>query len=122
EASTGLQGTLRVGYTKGYERSDLSNVLRSFHLHNPNILLSCYRQDTDALSEGLLKGDYDIIFTWDSTNLAAEEAVDSFLWEKVPLAVAMPASHPFVRRTSLSREDLIHETILYMSPSSSGFS
>ena len=26
DASTGLVGTLRIGYTKGYERSDLSNV------------------------------------------------------------------------------------------------
>lgn len=122
EASTGLIGSLRVGYTKGYERSDLSNILRDFHLKNPNILLSCYRQDTDSLSAGLLSGNYDVIFTWDSTNLAAEESACSFLYEKVPLVAALPATHPFVHRSSLTRKDLKHETILYMSPSSSGFS
>ena len=41
DASTGLVGTLRIGYTKGYERSNLSNILRSFHLDYPNILITC---------------------------------------------------------------------------------
>lgn len=122
KASTGLTGALRIGYTKGYERSNLSNVLKDFHLANPNILLSCYRQDTDALSAGLLNGDYDIIFTWDSTNLAGEAAAESFLYEQVPLVVAMPGTHPFAHRKSLERKDLQYETILYMTPSSSGFS
>lgn len=122
EAATGLTGSLRVGYTKGYERSSLSNVLRDFHQKNPNILISCYRQDTDSLSAGLLNGDYDVIFTWDSTNLAAEETAAFFLYEKVPLVAAMPATHPFAHRSTLTRRDLKHETILYMTPSSSGFS
>ena len=41
DASTGLVGTLRIGYTKGYERSNLSNILRFFHLEFPNILITC---------------------------------------------------------------------------------
>ena len=32
DASTGLVGTLRIGYTKGYERSDLSNIPTFFLL------------------------------------------------------------------------------------------
>ena len=73
EASTGLEGELRLGYTKGYEHSDLPKHLRSFHQEYPNVLLSCYRCDTDALAAGLINGDYDVIFTWDSTNLRQEE-------------------------------------------------
>ena len=64
DASTGLVGTLRIGYTKGYERSNLSNLLRSFHQEYPNILITCSRCDTDMLAAGLLNGDYDMIFTW----------------------------------------------------------
>ena len=63
EASTGLVGTLRIGYTKGYERSNLSDRLRAFHREFPNILLTCYRCDTDMLAAGLLNGEYDLIFT-----------------------------------------------------------
>ena len=31
EASTGITGTLRIGYTKGYEHSDLPVKMRRFH-------------------------------------------------------------------------------------------
>ncbi|MDO5350067.1 MAG: LysR family transcriptional regulator [Lachnospiraceae bacterium] len=120
DASTGLVGTLRIGYTKGYERSNLSNHLRAFHLDYPNILITCYRCDTDKLASGLLNGDYDIIFTWDSTNIMQEDAVEYRLIEHAPLVVALYSSHPFAYRSFLRREELRNESILYMTPSGAG--
>lgn len=120
DASTGLVGTLRIGYTKGYERSNLSNTLRSFHLEFPNILITCYRCDTDMLAAGLFNDDYDIIFTWDSTNILQEESIEYKLMELAPLVVALYAGHPLAKRNSLSRRELKDETILYMSPSGTG--
>ena len=73
DASTGLSGTLRVGYVRGYERSDLSAHIRQFHQQNGNVLITFYRCSTDALAAGLLHHEYDIIFTWDSTNLKTQE-------------------------------------------------
>jgi DNA-binding transcriptional LysR family regulator len=115
-ASAGLSGNLRIGYTKGYERSSLSDTLRKFHLKYPNILISCHRHNTDILATRLLGNDYDIIFTWDSTNLCQEEHMKSHLIERVPLVVAVYDSHPFAQRNFLKREDLKDETILYMTP------
>ena len=120
EASTGLMGTLRVGYTKGYEHSDLPKYLRRFHNEYPNVLISCYRCDTDMLAAGLINGEYDLIFTWDSTNLRQEESLQTRIVENVPLRVALYASHPLARRRQLSRRDLKQENILFMSPSGSG--
>lgn len=120
EASTGLEGELRIGYTKGYEHSDLPRHLRSFHQAYPNVLISCYRCDTDMLAAGLLKGDYDVIFTWDSTNLRQEEMITLRVAEHVPLRVALYASHPLARRSELTRRDLRQENILFMSPSGNG--
>jgi len=122
DASTGLVGTLRIGYTKGYERSDLSNHLCSFHREYPNILLTCFRCDTDMLASGLLNGEYDIIFTWDSTNIRQESHVSVHLVERARLVVALYGSHPFARRTTLRREELKNETIIFMTPSSTGAS
>lgn len=119
DASTGLVGTLRIGYTKGYERSNLSNILRSFHLDYPNILITCYRCDTDMLAAGLFNNEYDIIFTWDSTNILEEGTIEYKLMELAPLSVALYNSHPLARRNSLSRKELKGEPILYMSPSGS---
>ena len=122
DASTGLVGSVRIGYTKGYERSDLSNKLRAFHRDYPNILLTCFRCDTDMLAAGLLNGEYDIIFTWDSTNIRQESQVELRLVEQARLMVALYGSHPFSRRTALRRSELKNETILFMTPSSTGAS
>ena len=120
EATTGLVGHLRVGFTKGYEQSGLPRRLREFRREFPNILITCYRNDTDSLAAGLLNMEYDIIFTWDSTNIRQEDSLQIRLVETVPLYVAMYTSHPFSRRKSLTREDLKGESILFMSPSASG--
>ena len=120
EASTGLEGELRLGYTKGYEHSDLPKYLRSFHHSYPNVLISCYRCDTDMLASGLINGDYDVIFTWDSTNIRQEETLELRVMEHVPLRVALYASHPLARRSELTRKDLRQENILFMSPSGTG--
>lgn len=120
EASVGFAGNLSIGYTKGFERSNLSNVLRTFHAMYPNILISCYRCDTDALAAGLLKDEYDIIFTWDSTELVKDPGIATVLVEKSPLMVALYNSHPFSEKKELKRAELKGEPILYMTPSSTG--
>ena len=120
EATTGLEGELRLGYTKGYEHSDLPRYLRAFHQAYPNVLVSCYRCDTDALASGLLSGEYDVIFTWDSTNLRQEESLAYQVAQHVPLRVALYANHPLARRSQLTRKDLKQENILFMSPSGTG--
>lgn len=120
EATTGLEGELRLGFTKGYEHSDLPKYLRSFHREYPNVLISCYRCDTDALAAGLMNGEYDVIFTWDSTNLRQEEALELRVMERVPLRVALYAGHPLVQKKELTRKDLRQENILFMSPSGTG--
>ncbi len=116
DASTGLSGSLRVGYVRGYERSDLSELMRRFHQQNSSVLITFYRCSTDVLAAGLLHQEYDIIFTWDSTNLRTQEGVDFESVEKARLVVALYAAHPLAQRRRLSRQELRGETILYMSP------
>lgn len=120
EASTGVTGTLRIGYTKGYEHSNLTVKLRQFHHDFPNVLITCHRCDTDVLAANLISGEFDVIFTWDSTNIRNDEAVEYRLQEKVRLAVALYGSHPLAKSTGLTRADLRNEVNLFMSPSSTG--
>ena len=120
ETSTGITGTLRIGYTNGYEHSDLTVKLREFHHEFPNVLITCSRNNTDLLASGLVNGEFDVIFTWDSTNICNDESVDFRLQERVRLVVALYASHPLARKTGLTRADLKDETNLFMSPSATG--
>ena len=117
DASTGLIGTLRVGYVRGYERSDLSVLMSGFHETHSNVLITFYRCSTDVLAAGLLSNEYDIIFTWDSTNLKQNPDIEYLTVERARLVVALYARHPFAQRTALRRTELRGENILYMSPS-----
>ena len=117
EAANGINGNLRIGYIKGYERSGLSEVLRRFHLEFPNILLTCYRDTSDRLANGLQNNEYDIVYTWDSTNLRINEEYEAIQIERAQLMAALYASHPLGQRTSLDRKDLKGEPLIYMSPS-----
>lgn len=120
EASAGTVGTIRIGYEKGYERSDLSDRLRAFHRAYPNIVFTCVRADTDELARKLLGDELDIIFAWDSTNLRSNEAISARLDRKSPLFAALYEGHPLASRKTIRRENLRDETILYMSPSGNG--
>lgn len=117
EASSGVSGTLRIGYIKGYERSGLSDQLRVFHHSMPGILLMCYRDTSDKLAAALQNGEYDIIFTWDSTNLKENRDFEAVQIERARLMAALYASHPLCQREYLERIDLKGESIIYMSPS-----
>lgn len=118
EASEGLAGNVRIGYVRGYERSNLSNAMRDFHVHHENILLTYYRDYSDTLAAGLLNDEYDIIFTWDSTNLALEKSIEHIFYERSRLVAVLYASHPFARRESLTRADLKSEDLIIASHSS----
>lgn len=82
-------------------------------------MVSCYRNSTDQLEAGLLGGKYDMIITWDSTNLYQNEEIASFELEKVRLVCALYSGHPLARRSSMDRSALKGERLLYLSPSES---
>mgnify|MGYP005979408633 CR=1 FL=1 len=115
-AHNAASGLLRIGYAKTFESSNLPNLIVSFHREYENINLQIFRNDVDNLVFGLLNNEYDIIFTWDSTNLKTQEGVSCRTVEKARLVVALYAGHPLAQRQQLRRQELRGETILYMSP------
>ncbi len=117
EIEQGAAGTLRVGFLRGYERSDLSGTVRRYHRAHPGVFITFERQSSDRLAAGLLSDAYDVIFTWDSTELYKKEEIASAPMEKVRLVVALYAGHPLSHRLTLSWADLKGEPLLYMSPS-----
>lgn len=118
EASTGLNGSIRVGYVRGYERSDMSSFMRKFHIHNTNILIAYYRGCTDMLAASLLNNETDLIVTWDSTNLKMNSEIEYISIEKAPLSAVMYSKHPFAHRSELSRSELKSESLVFASQSS----
>lgn len=117
EASMGDSGSLHIGFLKGYERSDFSVIARQFHRNHPNAFLTFERQSSDQLADGLMQGRFDLIYTWDSTNLRQSTEVEWRQADKIRLVVALYRGHPLAGRTKLLRSELRGEKLLYMSPS-----
>ena len=95
----------------------LSEFLRTFHRYLPNVLISCYRNTSDNLAALLQNREYDIIFTWDSTNLKQNSDYAALEIEKAGLMATLYASHPLCQKEYLKRNELKGESIIYMSPS-----
>ena len=113
-ATTSVTGTMSLGYVKGYERSNLSKVMKKFHRIYPNIFISCYRREEKELQTGVKKGTYDLIFTWNTDS--EDDTLDSTEVEKSGLSVVLYPSHPLANRSALLRENLKEEKLLcYMS-------
>ena len=114
DAASGDSGSLHIGFLKGYERSDLSVAARRFRAAHPNTLLTFERKSSDQLAAGLMQGTYDVIFTWDSTNLRQNPEVSWLQTDRIRLVVAMYSAHPLSGRTQLSRAELRGENIFYI--------
>ena len=117
DAAAGGSGTLHIGFLKGYERSDLSVAARRFRAAHPNTFLTFERRSSDQLAAGLMQGNFDIIFTWDSTNLRQNPDIAWVQTDRIRLVVAMYSGHPLSGRTHLNRAELRGENIFYTSPS-----
>ena len=117
DAAAGSGGTLHIGFLNGYERSRLPAAARRFRYKYPNSFLTFERKSSDQLAAGLIQGSYDIIYTWDSTNLRQEQAVAWRQTDRIRLVAALYTGHPLAGRMQLSRAELHGESILYMSPS-----
>lgn len=117
EAAAGESGSLHIGFLKGYERSDFPLLARRFRRANPNTFLTFERQSSDQLAAGLMQGHFDLIYTWDSTNLRQSPEVDWRQADRIRLVAALYSGHPLAGRTKLRRADLRGEKILYTSPS-----
>ena len=73
-------------------------------------------KDADTLAGKLMSDELDII-AWDSANISAKSEIRRKLDLRSGLSVALYTGHPFATHKCLKREELIDETILYMTPS-----
>ncbi|BBF41431.1 transcriptional regulator, LysR family [Lachnospiraceae bacterium KM106-2] len=113
-ATNGLLGSLRIGYVKSYEHSNLSKILSHFHNAYPNIELTLYRDNADALIKKLNDDLLDLVITLDFSLYHHYPSLTSKKLHSVPLMAVLPSSHPFAGKQSIKRSDLAGETLFIM--------
>jgi DNA-binding transcriptional LysR family regulator len=104
-ADTVFTGHLNIGFIKGFEKTNLSDLLSDFHIQYPNISFTLRRENVSELYDGILNNslDFALNLQYFMTGLAQ---VNTRLVRHYPLLAVMPASHPLSHRASIRRSEL----------------
>lgn len=104
-ASQGPEGELAVGYVKGYERTDLPDMLFDFHARFPNVRLTFLRENVAELYDALREERVDLAVNllYSSEDMADMEFQ---VLRSYPLNAVVPATHPLAHRARVSMADL----------------
>ncbi|RRF89589.1 MAG: LysR family transcriptional regulator [Coriobacteriaceae bacterium] len=104
-ADQGPMGELRVGYIKGFERTDLGDMLYDFHMHYPNVRLSFLRENVAELYDALRAEKIDVAINL----LYSPDRMRDLQWTEMrdyPLLAVVPANHPLAHRGRIRMKDL----------------
>ena len=104
-ADNGPEGELRVGYVKGYERTDLPEMLFDFHERYPGVRLSFLRENVAELYDALRAEEVDLVINllYDGAELGE---IQYQVLRHYPLLAVVPASSPLAWKGSLRMSDL----------------
>ncbi|WP_321973424.1 LysR family transcriptional regulator [Paratractidigestivibacter sp.] len=110
-AGNGPEGELRIGYVKGYERTDLPDMLSEFHSRYPNVRLSFMRDNVselyDALRDERIDLAINLFYSPDDMRLIETQVLRHY-----PLKAVLSVRHPLARRASISMADLAGEPLV----------
>ncbi|MDO4960841.1 MAG: LysR family transcriptional regulator [Eubacteriales bacterium] len=114
-ASEGAEGKLCIGFIRGYEHSDLPEMLRAFHMAFPNISISLLRENSSPLYDAIEQGKCDLAFTIAPFSRKGSELAHRYISSYALMAVVFEG-HPFADRGSISYRELSEEKFIIMQP------
>ncbi|MGN1158522.1 MAG: LysR family transcriptional regulator [Agathobacter sp.] len=108
QASTVFTGHLSIGFVKGFEKTNLSDLLADFHIRYPNISLNLIRENVSELYDGLFDHNLDFVINlkYVLDNPDELNGINYRIIRQYPLKAVMPASHPLSHRASIKRSEL----------------
>ncbi len=110
-AGNGPEGELRIGYVKGYERTNLSDMLSDFHMRYPSARLSFMRENVSELYDALRDERIDL-----AVNLLYDETkmgdIETQVLRRYPLKAVLSTKHPLARRSMITMADLAGEPLV----------
>lgn len=108
-AQRGEIGKLAVGFFEQTAYTFLPPILRAFQERFPGVQVQLRWFPVVGQVEALMRGDVDIAFVRPVVDL---EGLSKELLVKEPFVIAVPASHPFASRDTLSMEECVAERII----------
>jgi len=107
--ATGLEGALRVAYTRSAGDVGISDLVFNFRNEHPNLRLETSTGWTGRNLELLDQGEVDVAFV----RLPLDERRPSVTVTEEELLVALPSGHPLASASSICSEDLRREPIVF---------
>ncbi|WP_099467140.1 LysR family transcriptional regulator [Konateibacter massiliensis] len=112
-------GKLSIGCTDTFSVDEmLSKVLYNYQSHYPNIDIDLGSFGFRTLRDQFNNRDLDVIFV-PEFELESYKDVNSFLFQKVELCIAVPSSHPLSKRDHVTVTDLKDQPLITISPKES---
>lgn len=116
-AAEGAEGSLSVGYIRGYGQGDFVAQLQRFRTANPNVKVSLTRDNMSPLMNRLEHGECDVAFisaphSWSKYPQMQHHKIGSY-----PLMAVLPTGHWLAGRAGVHYSDLAEEHFIIMQPS-----
>lgn len=104
-SSKGISGTLAIGYVKGYEHTNLCDMVSDFRADNPHVKVSFLRENVAELYDAVKAETIDVAINllYDPSQMAD---IDFQVLRHWPLIAVVPAGHPLAGRTSIKFSEL----------------
>lgn len=115
-AQEGLAGSLTIGFIRGYEQSDISTPLRSFHENYPNISIHFIRNNMSSLYEQLELGECDVAFTLLPYSGITPDDLNIHFLRPMPLNIVLYPGHPKANKKACQYYELADENFIIMQP------
>jgi DNA-binding transcriptional LysR family regulator len=110
-AARGEIGSLHVGFTSSSAFSTVvPSAIRSFRRAYPGVDLSLEEAGTTRLTNGLLKGELDVVFLRPGATVSQDLQIR--LLSEEPMLVALPTCHPAAAANEISLIDLRDEPFI----------
>jgi DNA-binding transcriptional LysR family regulator len=100
-------GELRIGYVKGYERTDLSQMVRDFARANPGVTITFLRENVVDLYDALRAERIDVAIN--IKYLGSDDLMAGIEWQALrtyPLVAMLPFGHPLAGHRTVTLEEL----------------
>jgi DNA-binding transcriptional LysR family regulator len=110
-AARGEVGSLHVGFTSSSAFSTVvPSAIRSFRRAYPEVDLSLEEAGTTRLTNGLLKGELDVVFLRPGATVSQDLQIR--LLSEEPMLVALPTCHPAAAANEINLIDLRNEPFI----------
>lgn len=116
-ASAGAEGSISIGYIRGYGQRDFAKQLQKFRHSNPNVKVSLVRDNMSPLMDQLETGDCDVIFTSSPHSWTKYPQMEHEIIDYYPLMVVLPSNHWLSGRSTVTYQELQEENFIIMQPS-----